>query len=63
MSSPKDFHDFALKCMRLARKASNDKEREVFLAMSAYWMRAAVQLERSITFPDDEPDVPGRDGT
>lgn len=62
MSSPKEFRDFALKCMLWAEQAGDEKQRYLWLEMAAYWMRAAVQLERPIALlNDDVPLIPKKD--
>ena len=53
MSSPKEFRDFALRCMRWAEQAGDEKQRYLWLEMAAYWMRAAVALEKPIALVDD----------
>jgi hypothetical protein len=53
MSSTKAFRDFALKCMLWAAQAGEEKQRLLLLEMAAYWMRAAVALEKPIALVDD----------
>ena len=52
MCSPKEFRDFSLRCMRLADEARDAGGRQLLLEMAAYWMRAAVYLERPIVLLD-----------
>jgi hypothetical protein len=60
MSSPKEFREFAVECMRQAEESRDERQRQMLLDLAARWMRAAVQVERSI---DDDVSLIPKDKT
>lgn len=55
MASPKDFRAFARQCLRWAEEARDERHRQVLRDLAQQWMRAAVQLEKSIAQMDESP--------
>jgi len=61
MSPPKEFREFALDCLRRADQTPEERSRQMLLDMAAHWMRAAVQLEKTIATIDNEASLIPKD--
>ena len=53
MASPKELRKYADECIRWARAAHTDKEREIFLKLARMWLDGAVRLEKSLGIIDE----------
>src|SRR5262249_42299478 len=60
MTSANEYREFALECIRTAKKAQNENHREILLDMARQWMNSAVEAERSTALlnEDTPPLVP-----
>ena len=61
LASPKDFREFALQCLRWAEEARDERHRQVLLDLAKQWMRAALQLEKTIALMDESPPLAPED--
>ena len=61
MLPPKEFREFALDCLHRADEATEKRNRQMLLDMAAHWMRAAVQLEKTIIAIDNEASLIPKD--
>lgn len=54
MTSPKDYREFALDCIRWARQTKNPTHRQVMLDLARTWARTAVIAEESLVLMEDD---------
>jgi hypothetical protein len=57
MSSPREFREFALDCLRRSQNARDETERQLLLDFAARWMRAVINMEAQLS-DDDAPFSP-----
>jgi len=56
---PREFREFAQRCIRWAEDAKNERQRQTLLNLAKRWMQAAQAVQRSIALIEDEaPLVP-----
>jgi hypothetical protein len=59
MYGSREFREFAQQCVCWAEDAKNDRQRQMLLDLAEQWTQAALAVERSTAFIDDEaPLVP-----
>ena len=56
MSSPREFRELALDCLRRAQNARDETERQLLLDFAARWMRAVIKMEGHLS--EDAPFSP-----
>ena len=54
MTSPTDYREFALDCVRWAENASDSSQRQILHDMARHWLKIAIEVERAAPFVDDE---------
>ena len=52
-ASPKEFREYADKCIRWAGTAKSEHERDFFLKIARTWLDAALRLERTLAIIDE----------
>ena len=53
MTSPKDYRDFALDCLRWAERTSNPSHKQVMYDLARTWMNTARIAERTLDLAAD----------
>jgi uncharacterized membrane protein len=54
MTSPNDYRQFAMDCLRWADRTSNPVHKQIMHDLARTWMRTAVMVERSLALVDDD---------
>jgi hypothetical protein len=54
MTSPAEYRELALKCMREADHADNATMRLTMLGLARIWMSVAVEMNKRVMLPDDD---------
>jgi hypothetical protein len=47
LGSPKDYRDFAAKCIRWAARAKREEHKNRMLQMASHWLQTAQEMERT----------------
>ena len=55
MTSPAEYREFALDCMRLAEGAENAAMRDIMMDLARVWMRTSLAVEDHVMSAGDEP--------
>jgi hypothetical protein len=55
MTTPAEYREFALDCMRLAEGAEDAGLRNLMTDLARVWMRTASKVEDDITLAGDDP--------
>ena len=55
MSTPAEYREFALDCMREAECADSATMRLTMVGMARIWMQVALEMEQHVGLADDDP--------
>ena len=55
MSTPAEYREFALGCMREAECADSASMRLAMIDLARMWMRVALQMEQHVDLAGDDP--------
>ena len=55
MTTPAEYREFAIDCMRLAEGAENAGLRDIMMGLARVWMRTSLEVEDYVTLAGDEP--------
>jgi hypothetical protein len=55
MTTPAEYREFALDCMRLAEGAEDAAMRDIMMGLARVWMRTSVEVEKYVTLAGDGP--------
>ena len=55
MSTPAEYREFALGCMREAECADSATMRLTMVGLARIWMRVALEMEQHVGLADDAP--------
>jgi hypothetical protein len=53
-TSPREFREYADKCIRWAGTAKTEHERDFFLKIARTWLDAALRVERTLAIIDED---------
>ena len=57
MTTPTDYREFAIDCMRLAEQEENAGLRDIMMGLARVWYRTAIVVDDYVTLAGDEPAV------
>ncbi len=52
--SPKDYRDFAMKCLQASEMARDAQTRQIMIDMAKLWMQTASESEQSFALVDND---------
>jgi len=55
MTTPADYRDFAIDCMRLAEQEENAGLRDIMMGLAHVWYRTAITVDQYATMSGDDP--------
>jgi hypothetical protein len=55
MTTPADYREFALDCMRLAEQEENAGLRDIMMGLARVWFTTAIMVDRHVTMAGDNP--------
>jgi hypothetical protein len=55
MTTPADYREFAIDCMRLAEQQENAGIRDIMMGLARVWYRTALTVDDYITLAGDDP--------
>ena len=55
MTTPADYRDFAIDCMRLAEQQENAGIRDIMMGLARVWYRTALTVDDYVTLAGDDP--------
>lgn len=55
MTTPAEYREFALDCMRWAEAEENAAMRAIMMGLARVWMRTSLEVDRYVTLAGDEP--------
>ena len=56
MTTPAEYREFAIDCMRLAEGAENAGLRDIMMGLARVWFRTAIVVDHYVTLAGDEPE-------
>lgn len=54
MTTPAEYREFALDCMRLAEGAENAGMRDIMVGLARVWFRTAIAVDEYVTLAGDD---------
>ena len=55
MTTPTEYREFALDCMRWAEGEENAGIRDIMMGLARVWMRTSLEVEQYVTLAGDDP--------
>ena len=55
MTTPADYREFALDCMRWAEAEENAGLRDIMMGLARVWMRTSLDVGQYVTLAGDDP--------
>jgi len=56
MTTPAEYREFAIDCMRLADGAEDAGLRDIMMGLARVWFTTAVAVDQHVTLAGDEPE-------
>jgi len=55
MTTPAEYREFAIDCMRLAEQEENAGLRDTMMGLARAWFRTAIMMDQHVTTAGDDP--------
>ena len=55
MTTPAEYREFAIDCMRLAEQEENAGLRDTMMRLARTWFRTAIMMDEYVTLAGDDP--------
>ena len=55
MTTPAEYREFAIDCMRLAEEEENAGLRDTMMGLARAWFRTAIMMDQHVTLAGNDP--------
>jgi len=55
MTTPAEYREFAIDCMRVAEQEENAGLRDTMMGLARAWLRIALMMDQHVTLAGDDP--------